>query len=488
MNAIAETNKREALVQGIWFEGALFARILMQTIWITVWYQALMGGRVGWLSSGLVIFLALFVSTLLVRLFDLRSNWRPGLRPAIFAVWMTLFFLASLKWLVWPEADIGLMQTTALLIQNFALTPFDFGLLWHILLIPILIWQGVNLGKSRGSLVDTIRGFKIGILLLILHGLIFMPEINIANSLPWLTYLVLGLIATSINRMADLIPLRGGRLPVSTGKWWAAIVAAALLLITLSLAASGMLQGAIRIIVFIMIGAIMLPSALIMVGFALLIVLIVTWLDPQFSFDIGEMLDSLGGQLNSFLAQERLTSNLEKTGFHTFDKYLIPAVAVLVIALVVLFIFVDLRSRHSWIRRVVSEESVSDVFNRFRQRSRRAGNLPGQKQGWQANRFLVAARIRRIYANLLDAAAKVGAQRLPSQTPLEFLPVLSEVFPDHRSQVGAITRAYLKIRYGGFPESSEEVVQVEAAWEAIRAQVRQKVRDKKREDREKERS
>jgi hypothetical protein len=48
-----------------------------------------------------------------------------------------------------------------------------------------------------------------------------------------------------------------------------------------------------------------------------------------------------------------------------------------------------------------------------------------------------------------------------------------------------ITSAYLKVRYGGFPESAEEVEQVENAWKAILAQGRLMILARKRAERQK---
>jgi len=475
------------LSQDIWFGGAVLARIMMQTIWITVWYQTLLGGRVGWLTSGLAIFLALSISTLLVRLSQLRDHWSPGIKPAVFTVWMILFFIASLKWLVWPGENIGFFQTIPFLIRNFSLEPFDFGLLWHILLIPILIWQGVKLGNSQGSLYDTIRGFKTGILMLILHGLVFMPEINFINSLPWLAYLVLGLLATSINRMADLILVRGGRLPVSAEKWWAVIIIAAALLVAVSLAASGALYRVIPIGVYVSIGVLLLPILLVLFGLAMLIFQVITWLNPQVNLDVGQILDSIRVETNEFVENEELAQELQNAGSNIIEQYLIPAIAVLGIIVIVIFIFVGLRSRRNRLKRAVSEESIDDVNHRFR-RKRRGSELQGQKQGWRAGHILAATRIRRIYAGLLDLADQVGVQRRPSQTPLEFLPVLTQAFPAYSPQVELITRAYLKIRYGGYPESREEVDEIEIAWSVVRRQARKMILAKKRAEREKARS
>ncbi len=478
---------RDEVIQGIWFEGALLTRILMQTIWITVWYQSLMEQRVTWLTAGAVIFLALFVSTLLVRLFDLRTAWRRGLRTTIFGAWMLAFFLLSINWLIYPGLRLDLFETIQAIIASFSVEPFDYGPFWHLLLILVLIWQGVKLGKLRGSLPDTVRGFKVGILMLILHGLIYMPPINLLNSLPLLVYLVLGLLATSINRMADLIPSRGGRLPTSTGKWWAAIAAAAVLLTAIILLAGGTLHGVVRIGVFVALALVLLPSILVLIVISVGVMGLVTMLTPQVEFSATEVLDSFGNPVVPVLFREQLMKNLDKAGRQTIGDYFVIAAAVLILLVIIVVIIMDLRSKRSIIWRAISEEGVSSVFDRFRLRVRRERNTIGRNRGWGARRLLAAARIRRIYASLLDLCDRVGAPRHPAQTPLEFLPVLSQTFPDHASGAGLITRAYLKIRYGGFPESREEVEQVEAAWKSIQAHGRLMVLAKKREERERQR-
>jgi hypothetical protein len=480
------TDKRKAILQGIWFEGALFARIWMHTIWITVWYQSLMDHRADWQASGLLVFLALLGSTILARLFNLREEWRPGLRQAVFAVWILLIFMASLKWLVWPDMNLGWFETIRVIFEQIGVSPFDFGLIWDLLLMAVLIWQGVSLANSRGSLADTIRGFKIGILLLILNGLFYTTEINLVNSLPVMAFLALGLIATSVNRMADLIPLRGGRLPTSTGTWWAAIVAAALLLTAISLALVGTVEVAIRIGVFILIGLGFLPVLFGVIGIALAFGWILSVILPQFSLPVADFVDSMDDAVTMAFYQERLMKNMEKAGRHSVGEYLLPAIGILAVLIVIVLIFVALRPQIAWRRRVVLDENVSSIFDRFRLRLRREPKPDDHRRDWAgARRLLAAARIRRIYAGLLDLCEKVGSPRPPALTPLEFLPILTQTFPDHASGAGLITSAYLKVRYGGFPESAEEVEQVENAWKAILAQGRLMILARKRAERQK---
>lgn len=487
MTAGDATEKRRAILQGIWFEGALFARVLMHTIWITVWYQSLMEHRAGWLETGLLVFLALLGSTMLVRLFELREQWRPGLREGVFAVWIAFIFMASLKWLVWPEMNIGLFETIGIIFEKIGSTPFDFGLIWDLLLMAVLIWQGVVLAHSRGSLPDTIRGFKVGVVLLLIHGLVYETEINLFNSLPLLFFLMLGLIATSVNRMADLIPLRGGRLPTSTGLWWAAIVGTALVLIALSLTVVGVLETVIRVGVFILVGLGILPILLSVIGLALLFGLIISLIVPQFTLPVGDFVDSLDDAVTMAFYQERLMKNMEKAGRHSFGEYLLPAFGILAVVTVIVMIFIALRPQIRWYRRAVWDDQVSSILDRFRPRLRRERMQGGGRRGWTgADRLLAAARIRRIYAGLLDLCAKVGSPRPPAYTPLEFLPILSQTFPDQTSGARLITGAYLKVRYGGFPESADEVAQVEAAWKAIRDEGRVMILAKKREMRERQ--
>ena len=86
-----------------------------------------------------------------------------------------------------------------------------------------------------------------------------------------------------------------------------------------------------------------------------------------------------------------------------------------------------------------------------------------------ARKFLMAARIRRIYARLMDLSAKLGHPRPLSSTPLEFIPSLEKLLPDSKRELDVITQAYLRVRYGEFPETNQEVEIVETAWNHVRS-------------------
>ena len=85
-----------------------------------------------------------------------------------------------------------------------------------------------------------------------------------------------------------------------------------------------------------------------------------------------------------------------------------------------------------------------------------------------AARYLAAARIRRIYAELLRLSARMGEHRSPSDTPLEFMANLERIFPTSQVELAKITHAYLRVRYGELPETHEQVEDVEGAWKLVR--------------------
>ncbi len=76
--------------------------------------------------------------------------------------------------------------------------------------------------------------------------------------------------------------------------------------------------------------------------------------------------------------------------------------------------------------------------------------------------------VRRVYAQLLDWAAGEGRPRRPAETPLEFGAALEGLRPDLREDLDAITHAYLLVRYGEIPESTEMISAVLASWDRVR--------------------
>ena len=69
---------------------------------------------------------------------------------------------------------------------------------------------------------------------------------------------------------------------------------------------------------------------------------------------------------------------------------------------------------------------------------------------------------------MIQIAREIGYPRDASETPYEYLKTLFQLWPEHRQEVQLITRAYVKIRYGEFPETKEEFEAIIVAWERVK--------------------
>ncbi len=81
-----------------------------------------------------------------------------------------------------------------------------------------------------------------------------------------------------------------------------------------------------------------------------------------------------------------------------------------------------------------------------------------------AQRFLAAARVRQIYASLMELCNALNAPRPPGKTPFEFLPVMGELFSEFADDLALITQVYVQVRYGEYPESPQQLAEIETAW------------------------
>lgn len=111
-------------------------------------------------------------------------------------------------------------------------------------------------------------------------------------------------------------------------------------------------------------------------------------------------------------------------------------------------------------------QALLDITNRISP-TRRTRNKNQQKQQRWGN-WRTAVSIIKIYQHLTDLARNLGHPRGHSETPYEYLQTLTAVWPNHQKDVQLITRAYVKVRYGEFPESREEFEAIKQAWERVR--------------------
>lgn len=107
---------------------------------------------------------------------------------------------------------------------------------------------------------------------------------------------------------------------------------------------------------------------------------------------------------------------------------------------------------------------------------RRGVVATGQAAGRARRRVLgpsyPADPVRRVYAQLLYRAARHGLERQPTVTPAEFQQRLEAWWPESADDFAAVTRAYIRRRYGDVTPDEAEIRRVREHWRNIRTAMR----------------
>jgi hypothetical protein len=469
----------------MWAFVGIFSLLVMEATLASLWYQAIF--RPGSLSFGgvaLIVFTILVISHGMARVAG-RLKWRMVHRQAVLLGWIVIATFASLKLMLYTHNPLSLWELVQLPIR-FILWPDGSGInFFHLLYIIILIWRGVALARGPLTLRELQISFQIGLIFLLFYGMLFAPAHPQEATLGMYIFLFSGLTSMSSTRISTLSGLRGGRIAHFGRGWMLTIGLASLGLVGLAILIGWLASG--NIVFFLatlLAGLFSLLTALLLFLLTPLLVLLADLL-PQLSGLVQRMLQGLRGlgineQILKFLQQfnEGLTRivPLILAGRGIF-------LAAILIA-VLLSILLALRLRDLYQRKLEEDEDSSidpDETNNLLQRL--LNRLWDQAQRLRLRgpaQMLAAARVRQIYRHMLLLAQKMGAPRPPSDTPLEFLPRLETLFPDEQAGAAAITSAYLKVRYGEYPETRGEIEEIEQAWKRLRRQARRTLAAKKR--------
>jgi hypothetical protein len=105
---------------------------------------------------------------------------------------------------------------------------------------------------------------------------------------------------------------------------------------------------------------------------------------------------------------------------------------------------------------------VTDQIPFVRSRREKRQNKQNNWRNWRT-----AVSIIKIYQQMIQIGSEVGYPRNNSETPYEYLKTLFKLWPDCKQEVQLITGAYIKVRYGEFPETREEFEAIKSAWERV---------------------
>lgn len=360
----------------------------------------------------------------------------------------------------------------------------------------VLVWvRGLQLGQREYSVYRAGLRLRVG-------GLILAPMVIwLANTrLLWdstpyiLLFFLASLTALAIIRAQEIEQEQQGVILALNPRWLAAVFLASLLVIFTAGTAAVVISGdsASRIIGWLapiwisirLTGTVALTTLLFLLVPVLEFIELIINLIGRFLAVVSPWLTEkwayLGKIVGKFFIDERIPLSLEgdtilspePLNFEEIEKVtveisrsgqmiilLLSVALILLTALLVNRLYqetsIGTRLSGRIQRRPSDQEAEPNFLQRF------LGQL-GLWRDWQT-----AVSIRRIYHNMLRAADASGYPRLAAETPYEFLRTLAQAWPDNRVETELITTAYVRVRYGELPETSEELQAIRDAWRRL---------------------
>jgi len=452
----------------LWGYTATACNLAGTALWVEAWYDQVIPTNAGWLQ--LTVF---FTLTMLGSIFLARNLYRTGGpwfdRRVFLPIWILACLAASLP-IVLYAGKAGSWQE--LFRQSFYANSGAEGnrLFIHLLVIILMIWRAAALARYPISLEVCLKSFRFGLIAFFIFGLTYSLKTPRYIILSYFIFLIISLICLTTARVADVGTARGGRLPSLNSRRLASLSGIAVLIASVAILAA---RGIGQPVAAALAGAIIaFTGAALMIIIEVLSPLLNILLEAVYRF--GVKIFAVLPELfhRDFQTPEQIPDLHQpveglsgQAGMLDISK--IIAAAVLVSATVLIFL---LLRRKAWQSKGILLEETSEKSDRV-QRQQWKIKSPFQqslKRIFQPGRVVAAARVRQIYSELCDLCARLGKPRRLSQTPIEFLPTMANLFPDNQIGLEQITSAYLQVRYGLYPENEVEIKLVEDAWAEIK--------------------
>jgi hypothetical protein len=482
-------NLRLYLRQMLWNELGLISLLVMELMWLLPWFRSITPTiQARRPTSSLVWFLIFFLIVTFSNRVLRMTTLRKVAHRFILIILLLLGIYSLLSILVYPNMGLSLGEILGRTLVSFEnileMIPEGFIV---ILMCIYLWWRGLAI-SSTGTLEirSTERKFRIGILTLAAFGIIFRgKQIDyLISALP--IYFASGLLAVTFSRTSSLgRGITAYRLPY-TGRWFLGMSIITCFTIVAGIITSRFLQSEVaysiyeltsqyfnKLITFLEI--LLLPVVEFFVFLAeKMIDFISRYIDP----------DSIKGIVDQF--QEQPTPELPLEEGIPLFRLAPEAIAAIVLVVLAGLIILLVRRANQQQRYAVPmiEDGGDTVGQPERSQSRIRKWLDQVREGIEAiqqfgigRRMIAATIIRRIYTLLLHTAADLGHPRHIAETPYEFQQKLWQIFPHHVEQIGLITNAYVKVRYGEIPEEEGIISMVEDAWDSIEKEAKRMGRD-----------
>ncbi len=453
----------------LWFELGVAGVMLMDVTWAALWYDAFTVPEVSWLRVATFFAVVLLGSHYLSRILH-HVDPTQTVNRLVFLGWLAFCLFAGLAWLMFPGKGYSLGELLSQSVMTLGQGEHGMRVFWHLLILALLAWRGVSLARKPLSLGYNVSGFRNGVGMYLMYGLAFgyleKPEAVIAFG----AFLFIGLVGMSFARIAYLGESRGGKLPPFGLTWVSGILLAGVVVVGVSVGIGWLVRGDVSTLLAAAVAGLFMILAL---GFYTLLTPILAAI-IEITYRFGQNIFATFN-MNPEIANQAIQEAMKHTGENKDALNLLvdtsrgPILAGILL-LIVLVILIGLSWKPWQRRKPVLEEQIEGIG---RARPREAEKPPGRKPfSFSPRRLLAAARIRRVYSQLCSLSASLGLPRPPAITPLEYLPKMESLFPEHSGDLALITGAYLQVRYGEVPETNQEVQEVVNAWNRVRAEGR----------------
>jgi hypothetical protein len=461
-----------------WRDVGLATLLIMEVSWLVPWLRFFLPATSDIGSLGLLTAMACLALAVMgyARLLD-RLGLRAVLRVAALIAGIIICWYLALRGILFPGSNGSLLGMVQATLEAFARAANLIPAELIVMAAVLFIWRRGVVAASQPvmSLHSTHLEFRLGILALAAFALLLRGEYSglALEIMPF--YFVSGLLAIAMSRSDETSGAGRWQRPLFDSFWFAAAAGLVLLIVLMGLAAGRLMAGPLGFGLFDEVEKV----AIFLVGLIGLLVspvllLIVYGLQALFGL-LGLPLDAGGALEGLRTALGRLMVSLPASP-RTGLSWIAPYQRLLAIggslALLGALTWAALRSVRS--QQAGPDPGPEPVVEPSSPAEK--GQEPARARAWwrrwrgsnrAANRIFAELTVRRIYRDLLHAAARMGVRRQPWQTPLEFLPALKSQFPDFGEEVAEITQAYLRVHYGEMKDHQVGLERLQACWKRI---------------------
>jgi hypothetical protein len=471
-----------------WREISILMLVLMEASWVTPWFRSLTTST--YMVSSARVFLVILSTVLfahiMFRLMD-HIHLKKSIQRGLMALFIIGAIFASLKVMLYAQQRLSLGQFLSQPLHSFAdlksVIPAEFIV---VLTILVAFWRGISLAQDHIGPSSVMDHFWLGIIMYV--AFIFINTLATGESPEdyFFLFLFSTLIAMICSRISVIRLLRGGNENIFNRYWLAGILLAASSVVGLSALVSIAVGNHLSWIGSLFLGIFGGVLVLLWLIIGPLISIVISLLQKVFNsiglLDLAGSLQNLNQTILGF--GRNILDTINQSALSKFIQHWASALKTVILVVIIgllvagVVVWMGINLWQDRARRQLGGEqkstlsvesllrSLMDSFlNGLRNRRDDLARLTNLKN---RQRLRAAARIRQVYADLMDLCTSLGQPRKKAETPLEYLPQINQLFPQLQSEARLITNAYNAIRYGQLPETQTEVDQVETSWEKIK--------------------